>query len=132
MKNFVVYAVLFFFLIFSSKGALIIFGDNDNGYNMVKNDRILYNFTEIHPKRTVGLNFTKISQHVQDIGFGAAINENGDLYSWGPSSGSFLLIKKITTAAPVVAIATSASHVLYIQNDKKVFCFGKFCFFVFF
>ena len=99
---------------------------------MVNNDRILFNFTEMHPERTVGLNFTKISQHVQDTGFGAAINENGDLYSWGTSSGTFPLIKKITTAAPVIAIATSATHVLYIQNDKKVFCFGKFFFFFFF
>eukprot|EP01080_Neovahlkampfia_damariscottae_P007663 gene7663-11983_t len=83
MNNFLVSIVLFVILFFSVQGGLIVHGDNDNGFNMVKHDRILFNFTEMYPDLTVGLNFTTISEHAQDAGFGSALTTNGDLYTWG-------------------------------------------------
>jgi alpha-tubulin suppressor-like RCC1 family protein len=127
MNTLSVSIVLLLALLFSVNGGIIIRGDNDNGFNMIKNDRVLFNFTELHPQRTNGLTFKKISQYLMDKGFAAAIATNGDLYYWGTTDPTnvFPLIQKLNTNnAQVVDVSTSSTHVLYVTSDKKVFCFG--------
>jgi hypothetical protein len=127
MNTLSVSIVLLLALLFSVNGGIIIRGDNDNGFNMIKNDRILFNFTELHPQRTAGLTFTKISQNLMDKGYAAAIATNGDLYFWGATdpTNTVPLIQKLNINAQVVDVSTSSTHVLYITSDKKVFCFGS-------
>ena len=81
MKNCI---LLLLSLLFFAKGDVMYSGDVYNAFNIFNTDQTLYNFTEVYPERTVGLNFTKISTLTD--GMGAAINENGDLYYWGSVS----------------------------------------------
>jgi hypothetical protein len=117
---------ILFFLFFCSKAGLIITGDNDRGFSMIKNDRILTNFTEIHPNRVGHLNFTKISLHLMDKGFGGAITSSGDLYLWGTTdpTNTVPIIHKFKTNETIVDVSTSATHLLFLTSKKKAFCFG--------
>eukprot|EP01080_Neovahlkampfia_damariscottae_P007655 gene7655-11975_t len=122
MNKLMLSIVLFSVLLFSTHGGLVISGDNDLGFNMFQNDKLLYSFTQIHPDLTSGLNFTTVSIPAQDQEHGTALTSTGDLYSWHGTYQVFSLIEK--RASSVVAISSSVSHVLYVTSDKKVYCFG--------
>jgi hypothetical protein len=120
------FVILCFFLL-STEAGLIITGDNDSGFSMIKNDRVLHNFTEMHPERVGHLNFTKISIFIMDKGLGGAITSTGDLYTWGSvdPTNTVSMIQKVRTNATVIEVSASEKHLLYLTSDKKVFCFGS-------
>jgi alpha-tubulin suppressor-like RCC1 family protein len=120
------YGFILCFLFFCSKAGLIITGDNDRGFSILKNDRLLTNFTEIYPDKVGNLNFTKISLHLMDKGFGGAITSTGDLYFWGTTDPTNIvpMIQKFKTNETVVDVSTSSTHLLFLTSKKKVFCFG--------
>jgi hypothetical protein len=122
-------------LLFTSfiQASLIIVGDTDSDFNTLGRDQFLYKITQMYPKKTNNLNFTKISQNRNDLGYGAAITNEGDLYIWGglPSTSTVNLIQKMTTVSKTTDVSSSNTHLLFISGGIT-YCFGLIFIYLFF
>jgi hypothetical protein len=122
-------------LLFTSfiQTSLLIVGDTDGDFNTLGRDQFLHKITQMYPKKTSNFTFTKISQNRNDLGYGAAITNEGDLFFWGglPSSTTISLIQKMTTNSKTTDVSASDTHILFISGGVT-YCFGFFFLHLFF